>query len=639
MRLIYLKIIILTFLSTTTSMWSELRFEPSKPVYGENVTIIYKDSDSIFVDIDTVFAMIYGFSPHLQNPQGFSVPLIRQGLTYVGNFTLSGNWVYAISYVELNEYLYDKNKQNYWELYITGNEGKIQSDAYLFSAMALMGASSPNLNILVNLDSALKRMERETELYPDNFQAQVGLLSLRFDMKKITLQGFKEQAEKMLAEKKNFNTEKEIKAAYRLLNSINKSKEADALINNFIKSNPLSKVAEEDAISKLSQADNMQIFVELAAQFIDRFPNSNDVENVYSAVVASYTQTSNVEKLFEFIDNRKLLNPTVFSKLAWEIFTNDALLQNIRGQSRFDLIDSLLNLSANIINKQSNDNLNKPSFLTEREWKRANDKKLGSLYEIRGDVNSKLLPQSALEYYEKAIELLSSDATVNLYENAINLADKKNDSTKVLNYVFKAFSNSLSSDFLVTQFGRYYRLDNRESVLDSLQHVGKIKRYQKYKIEMLAQSRSSTLFLTAYDGRLINLDDLKGKVFILSFWSTWCGPCQATIPALEEINDYYRDDDGVEVALVSIWEKTKDKKEALNTYFKRDFPNVPLVWDELDVVPMSLGITGLPVTYIFDRNGVRRFIITGFTNAKAFIDEIVDKTSFLNYLEEQNAVE
>lgn len=154
---------------------------------------------------------------------------------------------------------------------------------------------------------------------------------------------------------------------------------------------------------------------------------------------------------------------------------------------------------------------------------------------------------------------------------------------------------------------------------------------------MLAQARPSTLFLTAYDGRLINLDDLNGKIFILSFWSTWCGPCHATIPALEEINAFFDEDEGVEVALVSIWEKTKDKKEAIDSYFKSDFPNVPLVWDELDVVPMSLGITGLPVTYIFDSNGVCRFTIAGFSSAKAFIDEVVDKTNFLIHLEGQNA--
>ncbi|MCO5251368.1 MAG: TlpA family protein disulfide reductase [Candidatus Kapabacteria bacterium] len=613
---------------------AELRFEPARPAFGENVTIHYQDKDSIFSGIDTVYAMIYGFASQSNNPQGFSVPLALQGDSYIGNITLSGNWVYVIAFVEFDENLYDKNRQNYWELYITNNEGNIQRDAHLFSALALMGASSPNLNPIVNLDSAHKRMEREVELYPDNFPAQVGLLSLRYDMKKITLQGFKDKATQMLDEKKIFVTENEVKAAHRLLNAINRNKDGDALINNFVQTNPLSKLAEEDAMSKLSLASDMQNFVDMAALFIDRFPNSNDVNNVYSAVVSSYTQTGKSEELFKFIEARRLLIPEVFSKLAWDIFSNDAILPAIKGEQRLDMIDSLLDLSVKIVVGQNG--LNKPTYMTEREWERAKNQKLASIYEIKADVNSKLDPVSAEGYYERALDLFGNDATVNLYENAINLADKQADSVRVLSLVYRAFANSLSSDFLVTQFGRYYRADNREMVLDSLQNVGRLKRYDKYKIEMLAQARPSTLFLTAYDGRLINLDDLNGKIFILSFWSTWCGPCHATIPALEEINAFYSEDDGVEVALVSIWEKTKDKKEALNTYFKRDFPNVPLVWDELDVIPMSLGITGLPVTYIFDSNGVCRFTITGFSSAKAFIDEVVDKTNFLIHLEGQN---
>ncbi|MBS3999805.1 MAG: TlpA family protein disulfide reductase [Desulfobulbaceae bacterium] len=635
MKKFFIHLIVLMSLISFSILKAELRFEPANPAFGENITLNYQDKDSIFSRIDTVYAMVYGFTPQLNNPQGLSVPLVLQGDSYIGNFTLSGNWVYVIAFVEFDENLYDKNRQNYWELYIENNEGNIQRDAHLFSALALMGASSPNLNPIVNLDSAHKRMEREVELYPDNFPSQVGLLSLRYDMKKISLQGFKEKATQMLSEKKNYITENEVKAAHRLLNAIQRNNDGEALVSNFVQTNPLSKLAEEDAISKLSQAADMPKFVELAAQFIDRFPNSNDVNNVYSAVITSYIQTKRFESLFEFIEARRLLIPEVFSKLAWDIFSNDAILPAIKGQQRLDMIDSLLDLSVKIV--VSENSLNKPSYMTDREWARINNKKLASIYEIKADVNSKLDPAGAVGYYEKALDLFGDEATVNLYENAINLADKQSDSTRVLKLLFSAFSNSISSEFLITQFGRYYRDDNRELILDSLQSLSKMKRYQKYQIEMLAQARPSKLFLTAYDGRLINLDDLNGKIFILSFWSTWCGPCHATIPALEEINAFFDEDEGVEVALVSIWEKTKDKKEAIDSYFKRDFPNVPLVWDELDVVPMSLGITGLPVTYIFDSNGVCRFTIAGFSSAKAFIDEVVDKTNFLIHLEGQNA--
>jgi thiol-disulfide isomerase/thioredoxin len=628
--------ILFALISISNELFSELTFSPQFPVFGENISIQYIDKGKIFSNSDTVYLMIYGFSSNLTYPQAFNSPLLRNADYFTGNFTLPGNWVYAIAYIYQSEGKYDINYGKYWELFILNNERIIQRDANLFSSLIFMGSTSPNLNPQVNLDSALRRLEREVELYPDNFQAKVGLLSLRFDMKKITQDGFKEQANQLLSEKKQFSTEREIKSAYRLLNALNKNKEAESLISQFVQSNPLSKTAEEDAISKLSQADNFNNFIALAAVFLDRFPDSPDIDNVYSAVVTSFMQTNNIEQLYKFLSERKYITPEVYSKIAWEVFSKDNLLPLLRGEARLNFLDSLLNLAVNITNSRINSNVNKPIYLTDIEWKNNNLKILGSIMEIKGDVNAKLNPENAIQYYLKAIELLGNDATVNLYENAINIAEKSGDLDLTTNLIFNALINSFSSDYLITQFARNIRGENRQYVLDSLNQIAQTIRHKRYRNELLDIHRPGTLFLTSYDGRLISLDDLREKIFILAFWATWCGPCQATIPALEEISTVFSENDNVEIVLVSIWERQKDKKAALNAYFKRDFPNVPLAWDELDVLPMSLGITGLPVVIIFDKQGRGRFMINGFTNAQSYIDEIVDKTNFLIYLEELN---
>jgi len=61
-------------------------------------------------------------------------------------------------------------------------------------------------------------------------------------------------------------------------------------------------------------------------------------------------------------------------------------------------------------------------------------------------------------------------------------------------------------------------------------------------------------------GQSVSLSSLKGKVVVLDFWATWCTPCIAAFPTLQETVNKYKNDKGVTFLLIDIWEHTTEKK-------------------------------------------------------------------------------
>ena len=98
----------------------------------------------------------------------------------------------------------------------------------------------------------------------------------------------------------------------------------------------------------------------------------------------------------------------------------------------------------------------------------------------------------------------------------------------------------------------------------------------------------------------VNLESFKGKVILLNFWATWCGPCRAEIPSLVELQEQYRDD------LVVLGLSVDDTAEKLLPYaaeFKMNYP--VLVGNGREDVQEAFGpLFGIPVSVIIGRDGV-----------------------------------
>ena len=114
---------------------------------------------------------------------------------------------------------------------------------------------------------------------------------------------------------------------------------------------------------------------------------------------------------------------------------------------------------------------------------------------------------------------------------------------------------------------------------------------------------ASSFKLTAFDGKPVALESLRGQVVVVNFWASWCYPaCYEEAPSLERAFKAYKDRG---VAMVGVnFQDTDEPARRFLTQFGHTFPNAP---DPAGRVSVDYGVYGVPETYFIDKKGRVRF--------------------------------
>lgn len=113
-------------------------------------------------------------------------------------------------------------------------------------------------------------------------------------------------------------------------------------------------------------------------------------------------------------------------------------------------------------------------------------------------------------------------------------------------------------------------------------------------------ARPPSFALKSLDGQVVKSESLKGKIVVVNFWGTWCGPCVVEMPALQKLYEAYRSDSSVAIVTIA-----KDELTDLQRFMAAKHLTLPTLLD--DGYSARAAIDVWPTTWVLDGDGLVRY--------------------------------
>ena len=140
--------------------------------------------------------------------------------------------------------------------------------------------------------------------------------------------------------------------------------------------------------------------------------------------------------------------------------------------------------------------------------------------------------------------------------------------------------------------------------------------------------KAPNFILATTQGDIVKMSDLSGKVVLVNFWGTWCGPCRAEIPDFVKLYDKHHDK-GLEIVGITLTSGSPKKIQSFMDQWNMNYTVLTdIKGNETQDVTTVFGratggpIVGIPTTFLIDRNGyiVKRYL--GPRSEKIFYNDL-----------------
>ena len=603
--------------------FTALTLSDKYPKQNQKINFVYNKKFSPLVKEAGVNVVVYKFTD--KGPKVEEPVLTKKGDLYSGSFTVDSNAnaiLFGFSYGEEK----DNNGKSGYITPVYNSQNKIVPGYYAAAVNIHSGygeflTGMPNskekawsiLEEGIATDPAIKKEYAFMQAYLGGINAN-----------KKTEAAILIPAELEQYEKKGNLSE----ADYNLLASWygrQKNKEkADALIASMKSAYPNGEWIKNEAAGNISKEKDPAKKQQLINEFVAKYPPTKEtqgrIDNFTTQVAASYAAAKDYTNYYKTLNQvSPALQASMNNNLAWELAEKDENLEEAKKMSW---------QATSYAQKEAKTPTGaRPESMTQKSWEENRNRN----YAMYGDTYSFILYK--LGDYKTGYTYAKDAAIINklkdpeyneryalLAEKVLTAAETKK---LVEGFVEEGAASSKTKEILKSIYTKEKGSDvGYDKYLATLEAAANNRKKAEIA-KSIIKEKAPAFNLKDFEGNDVSLASLKGKVVIVDFWATWCGPCIASMPGMNKALAKYKDNPNVKFLFVDTWENVDDKLTNAKEFMtKKNYP-FHVLMDTKDEVVGAFGVSGIPTKFILDGEGNIRFKSVGFNgNDDALVFEI-----------------
>ena len=620
-----------------------ITISPITPKLGEPIYITYNENDP-GSQIKNVNELTCEALIDRDNLEPFLVEtsMKKEGDVWKGWFSFNDPKVRFVVFRFVSGEQKDENNGNPKSTIFFSTVDKPVEGAYLASGNFYLSGRFWDFKRSVDLNRSRIAFEKEKKFYPNSWQATVGLwdVSLKEKSDVETKTKIKNELGKFYKNyKKNEDALGSIISWYEKLGD---STRADNIREEAIKANPGGKIAFRTHRVEIGKEKDFAKQAEMLNQLLNEF-SSIDVkmrQNQYTNLFSLYTRAKEYDKASEIIPKLDQSDAGYYyNSIAWPLIEKGEQLDKAVAWAKKGI-----ELTRN---QTSTD---KPPSMRVKDWQENIKSTLVMILDTYGMGLLKLgKNDESLTAYEEAMEKgEAADPDINThyvdalvkskkYDKAVELGlsyvKKGKDTPDMIALMKEAFAKSVAADKVYDSLGT----DEKKGFDVKLAEAKgiKVEEMRKKLLESRISKSPADFTLKDMNGTPVTLSLLKGKVVIVDFWATWCGPCKMSFPYLQKVYEKYQNNENVKFLAVNTWERQKDYDSQLanaKKFIEDNKYTFPVLIDEKNddqfKVISNYDVDGIPTKFLIDKKGNIAFKSVGF-DGPGMEDELIQQIEIL----------
>lgn len=390
---------------------------------------------------------------------------------------------------------------------------------------------------------------------------------------------------------------------------------------------PQSLLKQEEQFAFFSKAPSGEEKIKLRDQFKSTYGVTDANRHIYDRMTA--TIISDCAAKDEWTKVKDYINEIMDPSTKADICNEHAWTLSGEGiDNEAKELELAADLSSTSLRLMSPD-LKKPAMLSQSEWER----NLEFSRAMYGDTYALILYKQGK--YDEALEQQRNAVTTyhfnepDMNERYVLYMDKAGKKEELLSFTEERIKEGNATAKMKEMHEKIWMNERSQAqlydqYLSQLESAAKMKRQEEIKKKWMDDSMATNFTLKDLDGKTVSLTDLKGKTVVLDFWATWCGPCKASFPGMQDAVEHYANDKNVVFLFVDTWEKGKNIEENVRKFISDHKYPFRVLMDTGDAVVSQYKVDGIPTKFIIGPDQKVRFKSVGYSgNNEQLVEELI----------------